>query len=302
MQLQDFLINTYQRLHGGSKIEMLLLSPFRAIIREMVNFILPHYLSHKTLIVNQKKTDEIIVSLTSFPDRIDTIWQVIECMLRQTILPYKIILWLSNQQFRSLDEIPQKLKELQNDCFEILFVEDDIRSHKKYQYVSKKYPNNLILLIDDDLYYPSTFVEDFYNAYLKEHAVIAKYGCIITHNNGKLDQYVKWPSSYDEFKSNDFFFGSGGGVLFVPSQLYKDLTNMQLALTLCPTADDVWLNAMVRLGGQEIYKLKSGLILPVKQKSENQSLSTINLGLDKNDEQINAINIYYYDLFGKNIF
>ena len=88
---------------------------------------------------------------------------------------------------------------------------------------------------------------------------------------------------YEDCKSNGFFFGSGG-MLFCPALLTPMLTNIELALDLCPCADDVWLNALVRFSEQNIHKLQSGLILPVKQKNGSKTLAAINVGLDKNDE------------------
>src|ERR1019366_6133497 len=60
------------------------------------------------------KKERIIVSMTSFPTRIDKVWLVIETILRQTIKPDKIILWLSKDQFSSLDSLPQKLLKQTN--------------------------------------------------------------------------------------------------------------------------------------------------------------------------------------------
>src|SRR5690606_39648084 len=43
---------------------------------------------------------KIIVSFTTFPKRIDSIWKVIECMLRQTVRPDKVMLYLSRSEER----------------------------------------------------------------------------------------------------------------------------------------------------------------------------------------------------------
>lgn len=302
MQLQDLFIYSYKDLHGSSRIASVIFPPLRAAIRSVANLVLPKYLSRDTTRKSSNKSD-IIVSLTSFPDRIDTVWQVIECMKRQTLHPYKIILWLSNEQFHGIDSVPQKLRDMQNDTFEIHFVDKDIRSHKKYQYVCRAYPNNLVLLIDDDIYYPSSFLERFYNAFLEEKSVVVEYGCMITYKeDGTLEKYSKWPTIYKENKNNDFFFGSGGGMLFCPALLSPVLTNIELALDLCPCADDVWLNAVVRLSDQNIHKLQSGLILPVKQKTGSKTLAELNVGQDKNDEQIFAVNQYFKKYYNKIIF
>ena len=86
-------------------------------------------------------------------------WHVVECMFRQSYQPKKIILWLSQEQFPNEEDIPMSLRKRVNNIFQIRMVSGDIRSHKKYYYVVKEYPNSLILLIDDDLYYPTDMIE-----------------------------------------------------------------------------------------------------------------------------------------------
>ena len=45
--------------------------------------------------------NEIIVSLTSYPKRINKIKQTLDSIFNQTIQPDKILLWLSNSEFEN---------------------------------------------------------------------------------------------------------------------------------------------------------------------------------------------------------
>lgn len=80
-------------------------------------------------------------------------------MLNQTLQPREIILWLSKEQFPTTDSLPESLKSREDDVFKIRMVDGDIRSHKKYYYVVKEYTDDLIFLIDDDIYYPTDIIE-----------------------------------------------------------------------------------------------------------------------------------------------
>lgn len=239
-----------------------------------------------------------IVSMTSFPARINSVWQVVECMLRQTIKPAKILLWLSKEQFPTRESIPQTLWNRESDMFEIRMVDGDIRSHKKYYYVSKEYPDSLIFLIDDDIYYPSDILErSLFLRYKNTGAVIANYGRHIRYNeDGSLKTYNSWPTESRYSEADDLFFGSGGGTLFCPSELFSDLTNLKMAMSLAPTADDIWLNAMTRLANCRIIKTNSSLILPIRNK-ESIVLATQNLDQGKNDKQLNAVITMYGNMF-----
>ena len=246
---------------------------------------------------------KIIVSLTSFPARIDNVWQVVECMKRQTYKPAKILLWLSKEQFPTKESIPNSLYDREDDTFEIRMVDGDIRSHKKYYYVSKEFPDSLVLLIDDDIYYASDLLERTMMAHEENpHAVICNYGYLMTYQaDGKLNPYRKWKHNYSNSTSSQLFFGSGGGTLFRPSELYCDLTNIEKARQLTPLADDIWLNAMVRLAGRPIVMLKNGLFLEINNKN-NVRLATENCSLNKNDEQLNNIIDYFQKMNGCNPF
>lgn len=61
--------------------------------------------------VNEERKEHIIVSLTSFPDRMNTIHMCLRSLLSQKMKPDKIILYLSKEQFENT-EIPKKVLNL----------------------------------------------------------------------------------------------------------------------------------------------------------------------------------------------
>ena len=99
----------------------------------------------------------------------------------------------------------------------------------------------------------------------------------------------------------DILFGTGGGSLYCPDDLYPDVCNKDLFLKLCPKADDIWINAMVRLAGLKILKLDCGGLLPVLTRND-QMLCTTNVIEGQNDIQIDNVEAYYYNKNKKYIF
>lgn len=302
MTVPDFFIKGYSYLRNYC-LPPKFMGLVRLVFRKTANMIIPKIFSKPYINKQSKKTEDLlIVSLTSFPARINNVWQVVECMFRQTLRPSYIFLWLSRDQFTDVSEIPESLRSREGNMFKIRLVDGDIRSHKKYYYVSKEFPYANVLLIDDDILYPSDFIEKTYSEFKKNGKVICNFGSIIQYNlDGGVAPYNVWPMCYKSTDSRDFFFGSGGGVLFKPSKMYKDLTDIDLALRLAPRADDVWLNAMVRLAGLEVKKIKSGLIFPIDEGEEDNTLSSINLR-GGNDVQIQAVNDYYNSILGRRVF
>lgn len=243
------------------------------------------------------------MSLTSFPARIENVWQVIECMLNQTLKPKAIVLWLSKEQFPDESSIPDSLKCLEGGIFSIKMVDGDLRSHKKYHYVCQEFPDSDVLLIDDDLYYPTNMIENMMKERQASGNIVGMYASHILYgDDGSVAPYSTWKEEFKKSSSNTLFFGTGGGFLFKPTELYEDVTNIELAMNLCPSADDIWLNAMVRLNNKEVTKLKSGLILPVKELDNSERLCAINVTGNANDIQLKAINDYYSKQLGRKVF
>ena len=99
------------------------------------------------------RNGKLIVSLTSFPARIELVWMTIASLMNQTMKPKKIILWLSEEQFQTEESIPQTLLALRKRGLEIRFCED-IKPHKKYFHTMQEYPDDIVVTVDDDIFYP----------------------------------------------------------------------------------------------------------------------------------------------------
>ena len=275
------------------------MSPLRKVTRMVAYKVLPRYLKkrHRSKLNN---SSDVIVSFTSFPARINNVWQIVECMLNQTLQPKEIILWLSKEQFPTTDSVPTSLRDRESEIFKIRMVEGDIRSHKKYYYVVKEHPDALVFLIDDDIYYPTDIIERSVREYERfDNVVVCNYGYRIEYNDDCSHKpYSQWERVYHKAVSSDLFFGSGGGTLFHPSKLCPEITNIEKALELTPTADDIWLNAMAKLSGLMLCLLPNGTILEIPNKG-NVTLHSINNGEAMNDEQLIAMENYYGRIFDK---
>lgn len=291
MNTLDRYVYCYSRLSNIKGINKYFLTPFRKIVRLLARKRIPQYFSNTPIVYHDRRSD-LIVSLTSFPARINDVHLVINCILRQTILPKKIILWLSKEQFNEI-QLPHELLMLQGDIFEIRFVDGDIRSHKKYYYVLNDYPNERILIVDDDLYYPTDMIERMLEEADKHpDFVICRYGSIAHFKEGEILPYKKWWYEVsDPCTDQNFFFGSGGGTILRKDMLYPDVLNLELALKLTPLADDVWLNAMVNLAGTHKSKIKFGLLLQTTDQTIR--LTNENVGMDANSSQIQSVCNYY---------
>jgi hypothetical protein len=255
-----------------------------------------------------KKSGRIIVSFTSFPRRINKVWIVVETVLRQTLKPDKLILWLSKEQFPSLDLLPKRLLNQRKRGLEIILVDGNIRPYKKY-YAIKEYPEDYIITIDDDLIYRSFLIQKLVDAERQYPESICSFARELpTYKDGVLRPYNKWDRTYREWPTNGeflnddsgrrYFFLTGLGTIYPPHSLYEDVLNFELALKLCPLADDIWLNTMARLKRTKLTFVPGfGKWFSIHY-SNNSELYSINHELGLNNIQIEFVRRYYIEKLG----
>lgn len=304
----NVIIRVYSILYSSHGKLNLMLSPMRFLWRKLANVLQPRWLrrSLQTCRVGEQTLqngERIVVSLTSFPARINDVWQVVACMLAQTLQPTKVILWLSKEQFASKDALPQSLLSLEDETFSIRLVDGDLRSHKKHYYAFREYPGDLVVIIDDDLYYPTDMLAKLYEAHCQNPAaVVCRYAYQMRYApDGTVKPYAQWGKVMGASTSGQLFFGSGGGTLFQPARLYPDISRKDLFTRLTPQADDIWLNAMTRLADIPIVKIPCGLILPVFI-AQNVTLAATNLYENRNDAQLQDVQSYYAEEIGRRPF
>ena len=96
-------------------------------------------------IVESERNPKIIVSLTSFPERMKDIHYTIYSLLNQSLKPDAVVLWLAKEQFPNLEkDIPQSVLNLCNNGLCIKWTHDT-RPYKKLIPSLKEYPNDIII-------------------------------------------------------------------------------------------------------------------------------------------------------------
>jgi len=276
----------------------------RVAIRLLANIFIPIYfklvlkkfepLSKFSL---SNKSERIIVSLTTFPDRIERVWLVIMCIFNQKIKPDLIVLWLSKKQFSDEDSLPSSLLKLKKYGLEIVFCDNDLKSHKKYYYALEKFPNDIIITVDDDVFYHSELISKLIIVNkLYPRDVCSNHAVFLNLDSDKnLLPYIEWKNvECETFHRNDIMPVGIGGVLYPPKALYKDVLNINLIKELCFSADDIWLNAMSRINGTKVSKTNyDQLFLPIINFSKRE-LTRINVTNGLNDRQIGLVRDYYF--------
>ena len=249
----------------------------------------------------EEREEKIIISLTTYSKRIYDVFLVIETIFSQTVKPDKIILWLAKDEFND-DNIPLVLKNMKKRGLEIEYCRD-IKSYKKIIPTLKLYPKDIIITIDDDVFYPFDFIEKLYSEHLKDRESIIFYRGhrIMFKNTGEILPYREW-----EFKTNfieksiDLLPTGVGGVLYPSNSFDKEVFNENKFMSLAPRGDDIWLKAMTLKNGRKCKKVDDvrnfeDRFLEIKS-SQDIALWSKNLRKNQNDIQIKAV-FDEYDLW-----
>ena len=252
-----------------------------------------------------KRTPRFIVSLTSYPERINNdVHYCLYSLLNQSLKPDEIILWLAIEEFPNKEfDIPEQILKFKENGLTIKFTHN-IKSYKKLIPALKEYPDDVIITADDDIYYDKHWFEKLYNEYLNNNK------CILCHrahkikidSNKKIEPYKYWNKMINDNTSSYLnFFTGGGGVLYTKSLLYKDILDENLFTKLAPNADDIWFWAMAVLNKTKIKIVNDPFnkMIPVNYEREHGQDGYTTLyasNIVQNDIQLNNLLNYYPEI------
>jgi hypothetical protein len=181
--------------------------------------------------------------MTSFKERLKyESYLAISSILNNKQLPTKICIIINSYD---KDNIPQLFKE--HPLIEIIYTDVDLKGHNKYYHTALKYPDSVIITIDDDVIYPATFVEDCIKAYKDSPTTVnAVRVHKIKYKENSILPYKQWEwESKETEASYDLFFTGVGGVVYPPNFFKKKDLNIEEIHKYIKT-DDIFLNYLCR--------------------------------------------------------
>ncbi len=233
--------------------------------------------------------------MTSFPEAIPYAVQAIHSILNGSVLPDKLILYLTFSQFLEC-KIPKDLRLLaeRNPIFEIRNYDRDIRSYRKLIPALIDFPEAIIVTVDDDVAYHKHMLRDL----LDLHSQVP--GAVLAHR-AKSIKWGKPYRSWKKFRWYDFVFKKihksflnlqtgVGGVLYPPHSLKKEMMDVDLFTEIAPSTDDIWFWAAGVANGYPVVPVPFGHNKPRGLgKPKRLSLKTTNFK-GKTDRNVSALN------------
>lgn len=246
-------------------------------------------------LLNSIKRDyHIVVSLTSFPARFNTLHYAIKSIFNQTVKPDVIFLCLTLDEVKDESELPLSVLELKKYGLQIYFADENLKPHNKYLYASKLYPGSIIITVDDDNIYDKKLVSDLLDSYLKYPAAVSarRVHQIIKNNDHNILSYRKWNYEYKKklTPSFDLLATGVGGVLYPNGILPHETFNTKKIRELCLNADDIWLKFMQLKNNIPVVWVKSRYTHPLTIKRAQK------ITLQKNNYHGNFNDTYILNL------
>lgn len=246
---------------------------------------------------SQQRTPKVIVSLTSFPDRIPELQYTLYSLLSQSFKPDEVILWLSKEEFLNGEgSLPSEILAFKQPGLSIQWC-DNLGSYKKLVPALARNPEDIIVTADDDLFYHRDWLKFLYQAYLQyPHCIIGhRIHRIICDENGIALPYRLWEkNAKGQRPSFRYMATSGSGALFPPHALHTDAIRREKFTQYAPTADDLWFWAMAVLNHTQVKSPENALrrlsyVNIAREFSDSATrLSCANLS-GGNDRQMNEI-------------
>ena len=248
-------------------------------------------------IERKRRSVPIIVSLTTFPQRVHEVQYVIYSLLNQSMKPDKVVLWLSKEEFeRGADDLPENLTRWLKCGLEIEWC-DNLRQYNKLVPSLRKYPDAIIITADDDIFYPEHWVKGLYEDYRDNgdkyiYAYRVHRMCLTELG---LKKYTEWEREIKGGASTLNFPTGVGGVLYPPKSLAESAQDSDIFMRISATNDDIWFWAMALINNKKIKVTPGfdGLIFinPDRELrlADGLTLARLNVVQSANDEQLNRV-------------
>lgn len=241
---------------------------------------------------------QVVISMTSFPAAIGYAEQAVQYLLNGSVLPDKLVLYLTFSQFEGQERLLDGVKQLAKDSpiFEVRDYPTDIRSYRKLVPALHDFPEAIIVTVDDDVAYYRHTLRDLL-------CLHAQYPDAVLAHRAKRIKPGKPYRQWKKYHWYDFVFKrihcgflnlqtGVAGVLYPPHALKADMMKEELFTRISPTADDIWFWAAGVAQGTPVIPVPFGQNKPRGLgKPKTMALKTVNFkaGTDRNLAAFNAI-------------
>lgn len=223
---------------------------------------------------------------------------MVESLCEQTVKADEIILYLSLEEFpREKLDIPIELREMDGrNRFRIEWVQDNLKSHKKYYYALQAYRDDIVITVDDDIIYARSMIDDLLQSHRRfPKAVSARRARVILKNGESLENYCNWKwkwkylEEYIDVPRMDLCAIGVGGVCYPPFFADDRLLDRKTMFETAEKQDDLWLKYVEIINSVPVVYTKPSQEDIVLEDSQQNSLFLNNVYHGANDQCVHNL-------------
>lgn len=235
--------------------------------------------------------------MTTFPAAAPWAAKAVRSILRGSVLPDRVVLYVTMEQFGP-QGLPPELTALQGECpiFEIRDYPADIRSYRKLVPALADFPEAVIVTVDDDVDYGRDMLARLLALHARHPRAVLAHRAKLIRPGLPYRRWRKWRwyhfllrrirPGYDNLPTGV------GGVLYPPHCLSEDMLDPQLFTEIAPTTDDIWFWAAATAAGTPVIPVPFGQNKPRglgKPKELSLKLANFKRSTDRNAAALEAI-------------
>lgn len=236
----------------------------------------------------------LVISMTSFPARLETVSFAIQSLFEQTHPPCEIHLWLGLDEIPKKDWLPRRLRLLEERGLQIHFAERTFHHYDKFLHNAHLNKDAALVIVDDDVIYPPNALQHLIDGKQRYPEAIVANRChrIGLTADGQIEPYRDWEREVNLPQPSFGLLPTGaGGVLYPPGFLSDPLvTDIHTLLAVAPYADDIWLKICALAKHRPTYATllsrKSSWYQRYTPSMHKGTLMAVNIDRGLNDEQI----------------
>lgn len=196
----------------------------------------------------------LTVNITTTYNRLDLCSQTVWSLLNQSILPPKIVIWVSREAYlidQGIDREPrwaQELNKLRN-IIEFRWTANTGPYRKLFPALDAASDDQIIVYADDDTIYKENWLNLLISKFREhnEEKIVASRIRISKRNLfGYHKTYMLWPIAKKEVELNsDYLITGVGGAILKKNHIKEEFRKNQDYLTICPKCDDLWISEII---------------------------------------------------------
>ena len=232
---------------------------------------------------------EHVVSLTSHPERFDTLSQTLNSLLAQRLIAKKIYLNIAQDD---ISKLPAYVNDFASSGLININACENLGPGKKLIPTLKLEKALPIIVVDDDLIFDTDLTLKLMIVHhLSPGTIIASRVHKITHTpEGEVSAYSKWQKNYSlsNGPSMDLFATSGAGTLYKADFFHADVTDEKTYSELAFYTDDLWWFIQSKRVGTKTKRLPGQSVLNYIDGTQEIGLWN-NGNKERNDVNLRAL-------------